>query len=220
MVRGHRPGRDRRERARRAGKRTRRFGQAALFDTAPAVDLESVAAEIAAWEREGMRLVTILDEEYPLYLRLVHQRPPFLFMRGTTVEDDLRVAVSAPARPPRRVSPMHGQLLVGWLSAASLWSVAWPQASTPPPTEPHSPSVGGPSPSSAPAFGAHTRLRTLGCSRRSPTAAYPLTVLARLSPVKVVVPYAQRGDEWLQPCDRRRGGRLSQRRPDAGTARP
>lgn len=30
-------------------------GQAALFDTGSAVDLEGVAAEIAAWEREGMR---------------------------------------------------------------------------------------------------------------------------------------------------------------------
>ncbi|MGW2853560.1 hypothetical protein ACWDAZ_16485 [Streptomyces sp. NPDC001215] len=57
-------------------------GQAALFDTGPAADLEAVAAEIAAWEREGMRLVTILDEDYALYLRLVHQRPPFLFLGG------------------------------------------------------------------------------------------------------------------------------------------
>ncbi|WP_344053634.1 DNA-processing protein DprA [Streptomyces thermoalcalitolerans] len=74
-------------------------GQGALFDTGPTVDLDSVAAEIAAWEREGMRLVTILDEEYPLYLRLVHQRPPFLFLRGRIVEDDLRVAVVGTRNP-------------------------------------------------------------------------------------------------------------------------
>ncbi|MGW0945973.1 hypothetical protein ACWD4O_25995 [Streptomyces sp. NPDC002623] len=57
------------------------------------MDLDAVAAEITAWEREGMRLVTILDEDYPLCLRLVHQRPPFLFLRGTSVMADLRVAV-------------------------------------------------------------------------------------------------------------------------------
>jgi DNA processing protein len=74
-------------------------GQGALFDTGPAVDLEAVAVEIAAWEREGMRLVTILDEDYPLYLRLVHQRPPFLFLRGTALENDLRVAVVGTRTP-------------------------------------------------------------------------------------------------------------------------
>jgi DNA processing protein len=74
-------------------------GQGALFDTRPAVDLEAVAAEIATWEREGMRLVTIMDEDYPLYLRLVHQRPPFLFLRGMSVEDDLRVAVVGTRTP-------------------------------------------------------------------------------------------------------------------------
>lgn len=40
-------------------------GQGALFDTGPSANLDEVAAEIAAWEREGMRLVTILDEDYP-----------------------------------------------------------------------------------------------------------------------------------------------------------
>ncbi|MGW4010384.1 hypothetical protein [Streptomyces sp. KPB2] len=52
---------------------------ALVFDTGPEVNLEAVADEIAAWEREGMCLVTILDEDYPFYLRLVHQRRPFLF---------------------------------------------------------------------------------------------------------------------------------------------
>ncbi|MFD8909870.1 hypothetical protein [Streptomyces sp. NPDC059575] len=79
-------------------------GQGALFDTGPSTDLDGVAAEIAAWEREGMRLVTILDEDYPLYLRLVHQRPPLLFLRGRLVDDDLGVAVvsSGPTRRRRR----------------------------------------------------------------------------------------------------------------------
>ena len=90
-------------------------GQGALFDTEPAVDLEAVAAEIAAWEREGMRLVTILDEDYPLYLRLVHQRPPFLFLRGTALKDDLRVAVVG-TRNPTPEGVAHARAIAGGLA--------------------------------------------------------------------------------------------------------
>lgn len=94
-------------------------GQGALFDTEAAVDLEAVAAEIAAWDREGMRLVTILDEDYPLYLRLVHQRPPFLLMRGASTEndlqDDLRVAVVG-TRTPTTEGVAHARAIAGGLA--------------------------------------------------------------------------------------------------------
>jgi DNA processing protein len=90
-------------------------GQAALFATGPSVDLDGIAAEIAGWEREGMRLVTILDEEYPLYLRLVHQRPPFLFLRGEPVEDDLRVAVVG-TRTPSPEGVAHARAIAGGLA--------------------------------------------------------------------------------------------------------
>ncbi|MGW6455599.1 DNA-processing protein DprA [Streptomyces sp. NPDC055078] len=90
-------------------------GQGALFDTAPAADLETLVAEIADWEREGMRLVTILDEDYPLYLRLVHQRPPFLFLRGTQREDDLRVAVVG-TRTPTPEGINHARAIAGGLA--------------------------------------------------------------------------------------------------------
>ncbi|CCK28834.1 nucleotide-binding protein [Streptomyces davaonensis JCM 4913] len=90
-------------------------GQGALFATEPAVDLESIAAEIAAWEREGMRLVTILDEDYPLCLRLVHQRPPFLFLRGNHMENDLRVAVVG-TRNPTPEGIAHARAIAGGLA--------------------------------------------------------------------------------------------------------
>ncbi|CUW30267.1 hypothetical protein TUE45_04992 [Streptomyces reticuli] len=90
-------------------------GQGKLFDTGPSVDLDSVASEIAAWEREGMRLVTILDDDYPLYLRLVHQRPPFLFLRGTTADDDLRVAVVG-TRTPTPEGVAHARTIAGGLA--------------------------------------------------------------------------------------------------------
>lgn len=90
-------------------------GQGALFDTGPSADLDEVAAEIAAWEREGMRLVTILDEDYPLYLRLVHQRPPFLFLRGNSAEADLRVAVVG-TRTPSPDGVAHARAIAGGLA--------------------------------------------------------------------------------------------------------
>lgn len=90
-------------------------GQGALFDTTPAVNLQSDADEIAAWEREGMGLVTILDEDYPLYLRLVHQRPPLLFMRGTPAADDLRVAVVG-TRTPSPEGIAHARAIAGGLA--------------------------------------------------------------------------------------------------------
>ncbi|MGW5658214.1 DNA-processing protein DprA [Streptomyces humi] len=90
-------------------------GQTALFDPGPAVDLDGVAAEIAAWEREGMRFVTILDQDYPLYLRLVHQRPPFLFLRGGHVEHDLRVAVVG-TRTPTADGIAHARAIAGGLA--------------------------------------------------------------------------------------------------------
>ncbi|OLZ60805.1 DNA protecting protein DprA [Streptomyces sp. IMTB 2501] len=90
-------------------------GQGTLFGTGPCVDLEKVAAEIADWEREGMRLVTILDPDYPLYLRLVHQRPPLLFLRGTTADDDLRVAVVG-TRTPTPEGVAHARAIAGGLA--------------------------------------------------------------------------------------------------------
>ncbi|GLZ33100.1 hypothetical protein Lesp02_52880 [Lentzea sp. NBRC 105346] len=44
--------------------------------------LDSVVHEIKEWSEEGIRLVTVLDEDYPAQLMMVHQRPPFLTYRG------------------------------------------------------------------------------------------------------------------------------------------
>jgi hypothetical protein len=54
------------------------------------IDLEAVAREIDAWGAEGMAFVTVLDDEYPVNLRSVHNRPPFLFVRGELQSEDER----------------------------------------------------------------------------------------------------------------------------------
>ncbi|HEX7302679.1 DNA-processing protein DprA [Lentzea sp.] len=50
--------------------------------------LELVEKEIESWEGEGIHLVTVLDEQYPAQLLMVHQRPPFLTCRGFLVPED------------------------------------------------------------------------------------------------------------------------------------
>lgn len=69
------------------------MGQMPLFqDSNDDTDALAEAAEleIESWEREGMRLVTFLDPDYPAQLLTVHQRPPFLIMRGQANDGDAR----------------------------------------------------------------------------------------------------------------------------------
>ncbi|HZS25085.1 MAG TPA: DNA-processing protein DprA [Gaiellaceae bacterium] len=48
------------------------------------------AAVIEAMAAEDITLLTVLDEEYPRNLRLVYDRPPFLFVRGHLDPADVR----------------------------------------------------------------------------------------------------------------------------------
>lgn len=41
-----------------------------------------VESELGAIDESGARLTTVLDEDYPANLRLIHNLPPFLFIRG------------------------------------------------------------------------------------------------------------------------------------------
>jgi DNA processing protein len=64
--------------------------------------LDDAAAEIASWQGAGIRLVTVLDPDYPANLRVVYDRPPLLFVRGRLDPGDIRsVAVIG----SRRASP-------------------------------------------------------------------------------------------------------------------
>jgi len=45
---------------------------------------------IQALEADGIRLLTILDAEYPAILQMVHDAPPFLFVRGHLAHRDNR----------------------------------------------------------------------------------------------------------------------------------
>jgi len=51
---------------------------------------ERVDTEVEAATKVGARIVTVLDSLYPANLRLIPNLPPFLFIRGEVLEDDVR----------------------------------------------------------------------------------------------------------------------------------
>jgi DNA processing protein len=56
----------------------------------PAAELDELEAMITGLADEGVSLVTVLDEAYPTNLRLIYNRPPFLFVRGDLRPGDER----------------------------------------------------------------------------------------------------------------------------------
>lgn len=63
--------------------------QGALFDVAPGDDVQTAVADLGRWTDAGIRLISVLDPEYPSNLRMIHQRPPVLFLHGTPDERDM-----------------------------------------------------------------------------------------------------------------------------------
>lgn len=50
----------------------------------------AVRAELDKVQHDDVRLITVLDDDYPLTLRLIYNLPPFLFIRGHLTDADLR----------------------------------------------------------------------------------------------------------------------------------
>lgn len=79
-------------------------GQGDLLGPEPDVDLrvriDRVTEAIHSWAVEGMRLVTVLDGDYPEQLRTIHQRPPFLLFRGQLDPIDARGVAVVGTRSP------------------------------------------------------------------------------------------------------------------------
>ncbi len=54
------------------------------------VTLDQLEEHLCAWEEERIHVVTVLDAAYPVNLRMVHDRPPLLFVRGELLDTDER----------------------------------------------------------------------------------------------------------------------------------
>ena len=59
--------------------------------------LEETLASVGA---DGIRLTTVLDDDYPTNLRTIYNLPPFLFYRGTLQPDDARSVAVVGTRVP------------------------------------------------------------------------------------------------------------------------
>jgi DNA processing protein len=62
----------------------------ALADRVTPETLERYQRLITDYEAKGTSVVTVLDDAYPVNLRQVYNRPPFLFVRGRLLERDHR----------------------------------------------------------------------------------------------------------------------------------
>jgi len=57
-------------------------------------DLSASRDDVERWQREGMTVITILDDSYPANLRTIHNLPPLLFVAGELLPaDEWSVAV-------------------------------------------------------------------------------------------------------------------------------
>jgi DNA processing protein len=83
-----------------------------------AADLGETADEIAQWQRDGMRLLTVLDEGYPDNLRAVHDRPPLIFVAGRLLPADARAIAVVGARNPSPSSIELTRRIAAHLAAA------------------------------------------------------------------------------------------------------
>jgi len=78
--------------------------------------LESAAQDMGRWANQGSRLVTILDGDYPVRLRGIHQAPPILFARGTLIADDSAVSVVGSRKASDRGLAIAADVAHGLLS--------------------------------------------------------------------------------------------------------
>jgi DNA processing protein len=54
--------------------------------------------DLERWDAKGMRLVTVLDPDYPPNLKAVHDRPPILFIAGRMTHADAKAVAVVGAR--------------------------------------------------------------------------------------------------------------------------
>src|SRR5665213_249258 len=73
-----------------------------LVAAAPSQEARRTEIEemLAATESRGVRLTTVLDDDYPVNLRTIFNLPPFLFYRGELRDDDARAVAVVGTRLP------------------------------------------------------------------------------------------------------------------------
>ena len=78
--------------------------------------LDDATADIAAWKAVGIRLLTVLDRDYPANLSAVHDRPPLLFVAGSIKPADNRSLAVIGSRTPSAAGIERAQTVAGHLA--------------------------------------------------------------------------------------------------------
>lgn len=61
-------------------------------------ELANARDDVDAWQREGITIITILDDTYPANLRTIHNLPPLLFVTGELLSTDEKSVAVVGAR--------------------------------------------------------------------------------------------------------------------------
>jgi DNA processing protein len=95
-------------------ERLEREADPALFDAHPPVGLDTMQDRLDEWRSEGIHVITVVDDGYPLNLRLVHDRPAALFLRGRLhATDERSIAVVGTRKPTERGMQRAGDIARG-----------------------------------------------------------------------------------------------------------
>jgi len=90
-----------------------------VSDLVAAVDeaeLERYAEMIESLEARSVRLLTVLDDDYPANLRQVYNRPPFLWVRGSLPPEDGRAVAVVGTREASPAGIAEARSLAGQLA--------------------------------------------------------------------------------------------------------
>jgi hypothetical protein len=87
-------------------------------------DQTTIEADALAWHERGFHLTTVLDNDYPVNLRFIWDRPPFLFFRGKLQRDDAFALAVVGTRNPsdagrKRTSKMAALLVESGVTVLS-----------------------------------------------------------------------------------------------------
>lgn len=76
----------------------------------PRVDaaIDEARQQVLAWQRDGLRLITVLDPEFPQRLLDIRETPPFLFAAGTLLPDDRGMSVVGSRKASTRAHQIAG----------------------------------------------------------------------------------------------------------------
>ncbi len=75
-------------------------------------------AEVRGWTEQGIRLLPVLDPDYPENLRAVHDRPPLIFLRGELSSSDSRGVAVIGSRRATPTGLERARAVTGAFSAA------------------------------------------------------------------------------------------------------